>query len=358
MNFKKSIIVAAAGTLLFGALATGVFATSGNFRDWNWFQHNNHYNGNNKNFNADIQLQKSQCGQNLGKPIIDVTLKTQNDVDDGYNTNADNVESNWAFDYYNKHIQVWPTGTWNVTGTYTFDTIYLGNPYNYSVTLSQSVNIITGSLDDSYGPGVLPIINGSLSGNTITFSVNYGSSSSQGTRTFTGTIDSSGHMTGKWTETGPEKGSDTWSATVGVATISNSYCAVVTYDGQFYAIPGQLSPGYGYNAQIGSPVNGDMDGGYRATFNATFAPSDLPNWPTNGKVASTINNACVVYLSKDNGNNCKGAVDWLSKYFTSTEVPAFNSFNEVWWGWKYDGGSHGTWIDASDLTNGSLGNIQ
>ena len=353
MNFKKSIIVAAAGALLFGTLATGVFATSGNFRDWNWFHHNNHYNGNNKNFNAGIQLQKSQCGQNLGKPIIDVTLKTQNDVDDGYNTNADSVESNWAFDYYNKHIQVWPTGTWNVTGTYTFDTKYLSNDYNYSVILSQIGNTITGSLNDTYGPGILIIINGSLSGNKITFSVDYGTNSSQGKRTFTGTIDSSGNMNGTWNETGPENGQDIWSTTAGVAI--GSYCSIVTYDGQFYAIPGQLNPGYGYNAQIGSPVNGDMDGGYRATFNATFAPKDLPNWPTNGKVASTINNACVVYLSKDNVSNCKGAVDWLSKYFTSTDD--FASFTYGWWGWKYDGGSHGTWIDASDIPSGSLGNI-
>lgn len=357
MSFKKILIGAAAGAILLGTLATGVFATSGNFRDWNWFNHNNHYNGNNKNFNADVQLQKSQCGQNLGKPIIDVTLKTQNDVDDGYNTNADKVESNWAFDYYNKHIQVWPTGAWNVTGTYTFDAKYADKDWNYTVVLSQQTgSTVTGTLTDPYLPAsnTLPITNGSLTGNTITFSVDYGSGSSQGIRTFTGTINSSGNMSGAWNETGPEKGSDKWSTTLGAA--KTSYCSIATYDGQFYAVPGQLSPGFGYNAKIGSPVNGDMDGGYRATFNATFAPSDLSNWPTNGKVSSTINNACVVYLNKNDGNNCKGAVDWLSKYFTSTDD--FASFNEVWWGWKYDGGSHGTWIDASDIPNGSLGNIQ
>jgi hypothetical protein len=53
------------------------------------------------------QLNRNACGT-VGKVVIDVNQKVLNDADQGSAGNA------WAFDTYNKHIQVWPTSanTW------------------------------------------------------------------------------------------------------------------------------------------------------------------------------------------------------------------------------------------------------
>lgn len=110
---------------------------------------------------------------------------------------------------------------WNVTNTYTFNVIYQGNTYSYTTTLSQAGTTVTGTLNDPYLPGILTIFNGTLSGNTLTFSVDYGAGSVQGVRTFTGTV-SAGILSGTWNETGSEAGSDTWTSTGATATATNS----------------------------------------------------------------------------------------------------------------------------------------
>lgn len=315
------------------------------------------------NFNPDKQLSQASCGDHLGKPIIDVTQKVQNDADSGFGT-----PTYWAFDYFSRNIKVWPTTMiWNVTGAYTFDTKYLGNDYNYSVTLSQSGNTITGSLNDTYLPSVLTITNGSLSGNTITFSVDYGSGSSQGVRTFTGTIGSSGHMSGTWSETGSEQGHDTWSTTSGAANATNTYCAILTYDGNFYAVPGQGQPGdttgaLKINASVDQPINGDFSGGRRAIVIGTLLSAPVAGWPKFGNVTPVSNYQC------DLTGTCPGydalfsgpTGSWADKYFNVSSGPT-----DQWWGWQYKAGSHGTWVNqcGSDIpTNpactGSSGNIQ
>ena len=361
MSIKKVLIGAAAGALLFGALATGVFATSGNF-DHFWpstHDKSNHHNG--ANFNANSQLDKSMCGNKLGSPIINVSEKVQNDSDSGFG-----LPTYWAFDYFTRHIQVWPTGTWNVAGTYTFTAQYAGQNWNYTVVLSQSGNTVTGTLTDPYLPAqnTLTIVNGSLSGNKITFSVDYPSGSIQGTRTFTGTIDSSGKMSGTWTETGPEQGSNTWSTTAGAATVSNSYCAIVTYDGNFYTVPGQGEPGdasqtFVINAPVDQPINGDMYGGRRATITGTL--KSHPEWPMNGIVGAD-NYKCDLSGNCPGYDSIFGGGSWADKYFdNATNV-------DQWWGWQYKTDNHGTWVNECSPADvipsgnsaclGSSGNIQ
>lgn len=127
-------------------------------------------------------------------------------------------------------------------------------------------------------------------------------------------------------------------------TGENAYCATVVYDGKFYAVPGQIGPGNIpsgalINTPTNEPVNGDMNGGYRATFNGTLTPG---SWPTNGSVGTT-NYQCDIFA------NCPGRVDWVAKYF-----PGYTSFAQPWWGWRYDGGSHGTWINSSDGNSGNI----
>jgi hypothetical protein len=210
----------------------------------------NHYRNDNlfRTYNPNNELSESSCGSHLGRPVVDVTQKVVNDIDDGVGSNDSGRENNWAFDYYTRHITVWNTG--------------------------------------------------------------------------------------------PESANTT-------------FCAIVTYNGQFNAIPGQIGPGNNPTGEkIHSPVNGSMSGGYRATFTGTLSVQDPTNWPAYGHVNGTTDYACVVYLNKNDSSNCLGVVDWLSKYFTSTDD--FASFTQPWWGWKYDGGSHGTWINSSD---GNTGNI-
>ncbi len=115
---------------------------------------------------------------------------------------------------------------WDVTGGYTMDVLYLGSHYNYALTLDQTGATITGDLYDQYLPGHLAV-SGIVSGNDVTFSVTY-PSNWQGTRTFTGTIDASGVLSGSWNETGAEQGSDAWSTTSGTATAIAITCPAGT----------------------------------------------------------------------------------------------------------------------------------
>jgi len=134
--------------------------------------------------------------------------------------------------------------------------------------------------------------------------------------------------------------------TVWKTTVADTYCAIVIYDGNFYAVPGQLGPespvgGDAITTSTNAPVNGPFSGGERATItNATLLAT--PTWTTNGNVG-TFN-----YKGDLNGNK-PGSVVWQDQYFTS----GYTS-NDDWWGWKYDGGSHGTWINA---ISGNSGNI-
>jgi hypothetical protein len=189
-------------------------------------------------FNPDKQLSDSACEGKLGRPVVDVTQKVQNDVDSG------EAGNNWAFDYYNRHIKVWQTAA------------------------------PTGAGGDS------------------------------------------------------------------------TYCAIVTYDGNFYAVPGQIGPGNTppgaiINTPTNEPVNGNMSGGYRATFSGVM--STTLSWVTHGNVG-TFNYACNL-----SGTCGPGKVDWVGQYF-----PGYTAFDQPWWGWKYNGGSHGTWINA---LSGNSGNI-
>ena len=117
-----------------------------------------------------------------------------------------------------------------------------------------------------------------------------------------------------------------------------TWCASVFYSGghfdAFYKQTGPAGTGL-----IGSSVNGEMHGGYRATFTGVFAPTGA--WPTRGNVG-TFDYNCDLH------GTCTH-VDWVAQYF-----PGYTNFAQPWWGWIYNAKSHGTWINSSD---GSSGNI-
>ncbi len=304
----------------------------------------NRDNRNGRGFNPNKELSKSACGDNLGKPVIDVKQKVQNDRDDGVGSNI------WAFDYYTRNIKVWPV--WNVVGTYKWLVL---DTYEHDMVITNQNSDGTFSGIGGYPARGFPYggadqttetITGKVIGNQITFTTTYAGPYNPGyTATVSGTIAPDGLMSG----TSPWE----WHTTAGAATKSiNNYCAIVTYDGNFYAVPGQRGPGGTsdlIDTPTNAPVNGDMSGGRRAIITGTLLSTPVAGWPNFGTVTPVSNYKC------DISGNCPGynalfpAGNWAEKYFDT----GFTNVDQ-WWGWKYDGGSHGTWINAS---TGNSGNI-
>jgi hypothetical protein len=121
---------------------------------------------------------------------------------------------------------------------------------------------------------------------------------------------------------------------------SGKYCALATYEGKADAFAGANGPAG--SGTIGSGVSAVMKGGYRSTvFTGTLRST--PIWKTKGSV-DTVDYGC------NHAGVCSNAVDWTTIYFSSTA-----GFDLEWWGWLYDAGAHGSWLNSSE---GSFGNIQ
>ncbi len=131
-------------------------------------------------------------------------------------------------------------------------------------------------------------------------------------------------------------GLDAFTRTIKVWNLgSDSYCAVVNYNGTFAAQAGQKSPGT--TATSGGILTGDevgtIKGGYVAQFTAPLDITDPANWPLTGKVNGgiAVDYACVI--AADGSATCPGVVDWTTKYFDNAGA----TFNESPWGWTYVG---------------------
>jgi len=120
-----------------------------------------------------------------------------------------------------------------------------------------------------------------------------------------------------------------------------TYCAQVSDDGsRFTTVAGPAPVGGSY---VAGGITGTFDGGYVTTeIVGKFTPRD----PTHGNLG-TFDAKC------DRDFNCPGKrPSWLS-YFTK---PVANEFAS--WGWLYDAGSHGTWLDQVDVSPPDGGNIR
>jgi hypothetical protein len=106
---------------------------------------------------------------------------------------------------------------WNLNGRNHVEAVYLGTTYTYKVTFKQYGGCLTGTLTDSGYPTTGPIV-GTIHRNHVTFSFSYPSGSIQGTRTFTGTINRWGAVSGTWSETGTENGTGTFTLARHAAT--------------------------------------------------------------------------------------------------------------------------------------------
>lgn len=123
--------------------------------------------------------------------------------------------------------------------------------------------------------------------------------------------------------------------------ITDEYCATVSYQGKFAGQAGQNTPG---NTSVFTfNVSGTFEGGYRSTiFTGTLLSTPL--WPTRGSVGTTD-------YQCDIAGNCPGYVSWIDQYFSTTA-----GFDFAWWGWIYQGGKNGTWVNSVDGNSGDITN--
>ena len=119
-----------------------------------------------------------------------------------------------------------------------------------------------------------------------------------------------------------------------------TYCAHIDDAGSKFVTRAGPSPGAtGY---VSAGVEGTFSGGYVST---DITGKFKPGYPTKGDLG-TFDAKC------DKQFNCTGKYPtWLS-YFKN---PKANSFSG--WGWLYDAGSHGSWLDQQVIETGKNGDI-
>lgn len=114
---------------------------------------------------------------------------------------------------------------WRLTGHNELTLTFQGNDYSYRLSrvatypVFPGVEIVRGILTDTYEPVRINLpISGVIFGNDVILTVNYPTTGpdagDQGSRSFFGTIDPSGNVSGTWSETGTEGGSGTWSLSI------------------------------------------------------------------------------------------------------------------------------------------------
>lgn len=128
-----------------------------------------------------------------------------------------------------------------------------------------------------------------------------------------------------------------------VQTGANTFCATVSYQGNFNTFagdsPGACETGTSNGNVLSAGVVGTFQGGYIAkSFTGTLSPTVK----TKGSIGS-VDYGC------DQDGNCPGYVDWTTLYFSS-----IGAFNLDWWGWVYHAGNNGSWVNSSGGNSGDI----
>lgn len=113
------------------------------------------------------------------------------------------------------------------------------------------------------------------------------------------------------------------------------------YDGHFDWVAGQSSPGVDGGEELTGDEDGTLHGGYVATVEGTLVED--PPWPTRGFVGTTDYEGDVETGTRGN------AVGWVADVYFENSTFAFD-----WWGWIYEGGDCGTWVNAVDDDYGDV----
>ena len=122
---------------------------------------------------------------------------------------------------------------------------------------------------------------------------------------------------------------------------NDTYCAVVSYLGHFTGEEGQDSPGMGSTDTLDGDETGTFQGGYRATITGELRAE--PAWATRGNLG-VMDHDCEISTA-----NCPGSENWIDQYFESGYEFAYE-----WWGWIYNGGQYGTWVNSSAGSEGDI----
>lgn len=126
--------------------------------------------------------------------------------------------------------------------------------------------------------------------------------------------------------------------TVWKTATPGTYCATVRDEGSFQAFAGEKSPGN--TGVLTGNERGEIQGGYVATITGSLLQN--PAGKTKGRV-DAVDYRC------DEQGNCPGYVSWMGQYFTA----GYGS-TMPWWGWIYDGGKFGTWVNAASGNSGDI----
>lgn len=102
---------------------------------------------------------------------------------------------------------------WTLRGSNRVEAVYQHRTFTYTVTFRQVGSCLSGTLTDPYYPTTGPL-SGTVTANHVTFTFRYPRGSVQGTRTYSGTINRRGAVSGRWSETGREHGSGTFTLAV------------------------------------------------------------------------------------------------------------------------------------------------
>lgn len=127
---------------------------------------------------------------------------------------------------------------------------------------------------------------------------------------------------------------------------SNTFCAIVQYNGKFNTLEG-VSPGG--TGDIDQGIEGPFQGGYRMIITGTLKTE--PEYPTRGNLG-TFDYDCQAINYSSHSDACPGLWIWQDEYFDSEYTKVYE-----WWGWIYRGGKNGTWVNACGAAGGNCGDI-
>jgi hypothetical protein len=111
--------------------------------------------------------------------------------------------------------------------------------------------------------------------------------------------------------------------------------------GSFVTVDGTSA---GNKGHVDAGVTGTIEGGYNAILAGSFKSDTIDR--AKGNIGSK-DYGCTINSSGQVNAGCP-AYSWVSSYFNVT------SFVQGEWGWTYDAGDNGTWVNAS---TGNIGDI-
>ena len=104
-------------------------------------------------FNSHKEVRKKQCDDPQGKVVINVNQKIVNDADSGFN-------GYWAFDAYDRHIQVWLQADGNYCALVSYHGKF--DAIAGQTSPGTTAGVLTGKEDGPFDGGYRALVSGTL----------------------------------------------------------------------------------------------------------------------------------------------------------------------------------------------------